>query len=546
MKLKIPDLKLKIGPDFWKTILLASATAIIISTFFIAMPLSEKLFPGIRYDLKLKSNTWKKTFVLDAGASYEDAKETATIIGSRLNKYQVEEYEIEVYTKRETFDESMNQQIPSDVIDLGADSDKTDSEETNGVRESVEPQDNSDNSVENQVAPESEKSQDNSDNSDSQTDNELNDATDIDDATDTDIDDAADTGNALDTADADNTPDTDDPSEIPSEQDYTTTNIIEVTVQTTKDEYMIQMLIMSTNKIKIMTVKDGVTFDDPNNPFAKNLEENYQESGFDNSSFRYIAVKQLTNSQGDPYYFTIFKPIPGPTAKEFRDFMASTIGQEIGVSIDGFVKPYANYMGEQDGILLPLTTDPEEARFYRLLFNSESFPTSIQVKDIVEKEPLVMKIDYVKTTLAFIVGAVTVALMIYVFTKHQNQKLTKAFSFLLSTGFTTALAISFFKITRNEIDLFNLAIGGLLSSILSVGMVFTKIGVTDVKKSSKQGSRLLFVLTSIGIIVLTFRYLGNGYLHQFSRSTSLVVIGTYIISNLSWIYFTNLKTYFKK
>ncbi|MBD3329812.1 hypothetical protein GF357_04955 [Candidatus Dojkabacteria bacterium] len=503
---------IKVSSEFINTLALAGITAIIISTFFIAIPMAEKVFPGIRYDLQTKSSYWKKTFVLDAGTYQSDADETAAIIAKRLDAYKVEDYEIQIHQSRTEINPEepllLEDSPDSDNIAQLGDSqaDETSDESSKPEKENIESE-REDEIEESQIESEESK----------ETESETREPT-------------------------QNNP---APGEAP-ESNYEMRYKIEVTVQSTKDPYYVQMLIMSKNEIKIMTVKDGVSFDDPENPYQKLLEDNYDETGFNNNSFRNIAIKKLINQQGDPYYFTIFKPKSGPTAESFRQFMSQTIGQEIGVSIDGFVKPYPNYMGEEDQIIMGLTDDPEEAAFYRLLLNSETLPADVAVDDIIDKKPLAMEIDYLKVTISFIVGTLASAVLIYLFTENKSAKLISALSYLLSTGFVISVGIAYLKITGQEVDLLFLVIGGLISAYVSAAFSVMNISLISLKGSSKKAGRLLFFLSASAIILITARYLGKGYIHHFAYTASLIIVSSYLASNLATLYLNNLKKYFQK
>ncbi|HRI05877.1 MAG TPA: hypothetical protein PLV59_02965 [Candidatus Dojkabacteria bacterium] len=96
-KLKLPKLK-----NFFRVILAAILTSVLISTILISLPQTEKVFKNARYDITLANPIWRKEYILELNIKPKDLNEkrekvslTKKIIENRLKKYGVQEVQFQ-------------------------------------------------------------------------------------------------------------------------------------------------------------------------------------------------------------------------------------------------------------------------------------------------------------------------------------------------------------------------------------------------------------------------------------------------------------------
>ena len=93
---KIRFKKLQINwNNFFSYIFLVSLSSVILLTFLIALPLTEKLTNITAFDLNVADSLWKKEYILNLESEdRKDIQKTKNVLFSRLNKYGVEEVSI--------------------------------------------------------------------------------------------------------------------------------------------------------------------------------------------------------------------------------------------------------------------------------------------------------------------------------------------------------------------------------------------------------------------------------------------------------------------
>lgn len=112
---------------------------------------------------------------------------------------------------------------------------------------------------------------------------------------------------------------------------------IDIHVQSSLPQEYVDELIRSPFIVKVVTRDPEVDFEDPENPYAIYLGENYLDTQFTRDSFRNIYITKLKNSAKQYSYFALFKTWPWNS--QWKTFLEEYQGQEVGVSVDGFVTP---------------------------------------------------------------------------------------------------------------------------------------------------------------------------------------------------------------
>lgn len=190
---------------------------------------------------------------------------------------------------------------------------------------------------------------------------------------------------------------------------------LDIQVDTSKDIDIISQIIRSRSFIRIVTPKEDVDFNNPDDQIAQYLPDNYNDTKFTRYSFRNIAIKELPTSTGGTAYFGIYKV--NPTDKgDFLDLLDKYAGQRIGIEIDGFVSPTLVPSQFDRGAQTNRSVNPEfapvvgqnrsEAQIADILLNSGVIPLQYSVTDEVDLASSVIKPDYPTALFAILAGVI--------------------------------------------------------------------------------------------------------------------------------------------
>lgn len=309
--------------------------------------------------------------------------------------------------------------------------------------------------------------------------------------------------------------------------------ILRVIVNTTKDKQHVEQLISNRFIYKIVTRKDDVNFDDPENPYTFMMGDNYNPTDWDFSDFRsvYIPKTKLRSGDGEYRYFAIFKLWPKKEA-ELKKFLIEHQGKVIGVDLDGFVTPYQvptidPNSPRHEPITIPVYSDTKEgAKTVSLLYNSGHIPTSYKVESKTDINPNVVKIDYVRLTIGLGISLIAAYLYLLIFRYSSQKKLLKSF---MTTIVTIALYISYLKLTHIPVDTFLLTVETILIMIMIRAIIENK----DAE---------LFLITVSAAIFIIVAILGTGLMVVLAKDMIALVALAKLSMLLSEWYIDNVKT----
>jgi len=313
--------------------------------------------------------------------------------------------------------------------------------------------------------------------------------------------------------------------------DEESTNL-RIVVNTTKDEISVIQLIANRYDYSIVTRKVDVDFEDEENPYAIVLDENYDRTEFDYSDFREIHIpkQKLRTSQGDYRYFAIFKQWPNKVS-ELNEFLIEKQGENIGVSIDGFVTPYSVPILQEgarkmDSITLGINAESEaEAEVMKLLYNSGHIPVAYTLEEQNEQEPKNIKVDYIKVMLGLGISLIATYILLYIFKYDTRRNLVKSF---LATIFALTIYLTYIKLTHIPVDTFLLTISAILTIILIRALV------------SNRDSEIYIMIGAFAILV-TINILGTGLMSVLAvEMIALIAISKLSLLITGW-YIDNVK-----
>ncbi len=282
---------------------------------------------------------------------------------------------------------------------------------------------------------------------------------------------------------------------------------ISILIQSSLPQEYVDELVRSPFKITVVTRNPDVNFEDPENPYAIYLEENYTETSFDRSSFRNIYVTKLRNSANEYSYFALFKT--WPWNKQWNTFLSDNKGVEVGVSIDGFVTPIQIPATEPLIFALPVsTTEKKEAELINILYNSGVVPVSYTLVNQQEVPIEDIEADYVKILEGVIIATVVIYAYLLLIDKTDKKTLIVAG---LTTMLTISLWVAYLKISSLPIDTFILAIE-----------VITMIAVLRITTENSESRIIVNVL--LALIASIVAILGTGYAKIFASHLFLLLI----------------------
>ena len=286
---------------------------------------------------------------------------------------------------------------------------------------------------------------------------------------------------------------------------------LNLSVQTSKEKELVESLIKSPFIVNIVTRKADIDFENPEDPIAPYLAENYESTEFTRNSFRNIYVTQLKNSANEYSYFALFKTWPWDS--NWKNFLEENSGQTVGVSIDDFVTPVQIPTDQSLFAVSVAATEADYAKVVSILYNSGQMPITYSV--LSEKEiPIdIAEIDYIKLTEGILIAVILIYLYLFLIDKTPKDILLLSG---LSTILTIAAWIAYLKISETPTDIFILA----LEVITLVAMIRI---IAENIESRMIVTILLALISSVSVV------LGSGYIRIFAYDLLILLL----LSNLS-------------
>ena len=298
---------------------------------------------------------------------------------------------------------------------------------------------------------------------------------------------------------------------------------LNLSVQTSKEKEVVESLIKSPFIVNIVTRKVDVDFENPEDPIAPYLGENYESTEFSRQSFRNVYVTQLKNSANEYSYFALFKTWPWDG--KWKTFLEENAGQTVGVSIDDFVTP-VQIPSDQNLFAVPVSaTEDEYAQVVSILYNSGNMPITYSV--ISEKDlPIdIAEIDYIKLTEGILIAVILIYLYLLFINKTPKNIIVLAG---LSTVLTISAWIAYLKISETPTDIFILA----LEVITLVAVIRI---IAENVESRMIVTILLALVSSVSIII------GSGYIRIFAYDLLILIILANISLYVSKYYIDNVR-----
>lgn len=278
-------------------------------------------------------------------------------------------------------------------------------------------------------------------------------------------------------------------------------------VQSSLTQMFVDELIRSPFLLEVVTRNPEIDFEDPENPYAIYLAENYLPTGFARESFRNIYVTKLRNSSNEYSYFALYKTWPWNT--EWNNFLNLYKGQEVGVSIDGFVTPIQVPATEPILFALPVSTlEREEAELISILYNSGVVPVTYSLVDQQEVPIENVEADYIKLIQGIIIAVVVIYAYLLLIDKTEKKTLIVS---ALTTIITISIWIAYLKIAVIPVDIFLLAIE-----------VIVMVAILRITTENTESRIIVTVL--LALIASLVAILGTGYAKIFASNLFVLLI----------------------
>jgi hypothetical protein len=304
-------------------------------------------------------------------------------------------------------------------------------------------------------------------------------------------------------------------------------NDLHIIVRTTKPQIYVEELIRNPYQMSIVTRKEDVNFEDEEDPYAQYMGDNYNQTEFNNTSFRNIYIAKLPDSGGTDSYFGLAKTWP-TNKSNFTKFLKEYNNQYIGIDIDGFVTPV--YVSESNIFAIPLSADETSKDAIDILYNSGNIPTSytISSQNIVETE--VLDINYIEISVALFIIITVIYLYQYITKLYNKNSLVLSF---ISTILTISTMLTIYKIT-------NLPINPVILLIQAIFVIVLTRALITNRESKYLITGLLFIIS------LIFNLIGIGYIKILTKELLTLSLLTLLISVFTEIYMNKISKYFKK
>ncbi len=303
---------------------------------------------------------------------------------------------------------------------------------------------------------------------------------------------------------------------------------IDIHVQSSLPQEYVDELIRSPFIVKVVTRDPEVDFEDPENPYAIYLGENYLDTQFTRDSFRNIYITKLKNSAKQYSYFALFKTWPWNS--QWKTFLEEYQGQEVGVSVDGFVTPVQIPTTKPIVFAAPISTEKkEEAKLINLLYNTRGISEPYTLIDQQQIPIENIEGDYIKILEGVLLA--TIVIYAYLFLIEKTPKKILMVS-ALSTVITISLWVTYLKIMSIPTDVFLLAI-----EILSM------IAILRITTENSESKIVVNVL--LALIASLVAILGTGFAKIFASDLFVLLMLGIISQQIAWFYTTKVKNILK-
>ncbi len=303
---------------------------------------------------------------------------------------------------------------------------------------------------------------------------------------------------------------------------------INIHVQSSMPQEYVDELIRSPFIIKIVVRNPDIDFEDPENPYAVYLAENYLDTEFTRDSFRNIYITKLKNSANEYSYFALFKTWPWES--QWKVFLEDYQGQEVGVSVDGFVTPVQIPTTKPIVFALPISTEKkEEAKLISLLYNTDSIPEPYTLIDEQQVPIENIEGDYIKILEGVLLA--TIVIYAYLFLIDKTSKKILILS-ALSTIITISLWVSYLKIISIPTDIFLLTIE-----------ILAMIAILRITTENSESKIVVNVL--LALIASLVAILGTGFAKIFASDLFVLLMLGIISQQIAWFYTTKVRKILK-
>ena len=282
---------------------------------------------------------------------------------------------------------------------------------------------------------------------------------------------------------------------------------IMVTITTSNEKELTEQLIKNRFAVEIVTRKDDVNYEDPEDPYAYLLATNYNSTDWSRDDFRNVYITKLQNSTGSESYFAIFKLWPAKSV-EFNKFLTQYEGQTVGVSTDGFVSPVQVPTGANKLFAPPVSTeDPQEVNIIDILYNSGSIPANISLTSEKDMTPNIPQTDYIMVSILIFAGFLISYLYLSISKNASSSVLMKSF---LATMLTISIYLTILKLLQIPVDTFLLPIEAILTMIL-------------IRVISENKDSVVYIdIILFGVLAILI-FLGFGYVSIVARNMILLL-----------------------
>jgi len=282
---------------------------------------------------------------------------------------------------------------------------------------------------------------------------------------------------------------------------------IMVTITTSNEKELTEQLIKNRFAVEIVTRKDDVNYEDPEDPYAYLLATNYNSTDWNRDDFRNVYITKLQNSTGSESYFAIFKLWPAKSV-EFNKFLTQYEGQTVGVSTDGFVSPVQVPTGANKLFAPPVSTeDPQEVNIIDILYNSGSIPANISLTSEKDMTPNIPQTDYIMVSILIFAGFLISYLYLSISKNASSSVLMKSF---LATMLTISIYLTILKLLQIPVDTFLLPIEAILTMIL-------------IRVISENKDSVVYIdIILFGVLAILI-FLGFGYVSIVARNMILLL-----------------------
>ena len=301
-------------------------------------------------------------------------------------------------------------------------------------------------------------------------------------------------------------------------------NILRVSVKTSKAEELVTNLIQNRFFVRVVTRKEDVNFEDPENQYAYLLGENYTPTEFTGSYFRNVLITQLKNSSGEYSYFAILK-LGITREKAFQDFLKNNEGKTLGLEIDGFVTPYSVPTSNPKTFAIPVSGGEEQSVMLNILYNSGEVPIPFTTLETNNLPVEIQTINYIELSIAMLLG-ILIVYVIMIFVLKGDPTITPVS--LFSTLIAISGWITYLKLSSTPIDTWLLAIECILAIIVVYVLIHNK-------------ESQIAIISSLLLSFFTLMILGTGYMKIFGQEMLLVLILCQFSIVFSNWYITNMK-----